>query len=76
MEPIHLLLALARGGVDQQATRRDEDGSGGNIGQGCLKSSPRVKTFFKVTGLKQLIELVATSDVFANLHERRGGRAN
>jgi hypothetical protein len=35
-----------------------------------------VKTFFKVTGLKQLIELVATSDVFANLHERRGGRAN
>jgi len=42
-------MAPARGGVDQQATRRDEDGTGGTISSGRLKSSPRVRTFLKVT---------------------------
>jgi len=49
LEPIHPLLAQARGGVDQQAARRADDDSGGTIATGRLKSNLGVTTFLKVT---------------------------
>ncbi len=55
MEPIHPLLAPARGGVDQQATRRDEDGTGVTIASGRLKSSQRVTTFLKVIDVVYIV---------------------
>jgi hypothetical protein len=55
MEPIQPLLAPTSGDVDQQASRRSNDDSGGTIGSGRLKSSPRVTTFLKVTGSGKLV---------------------
>lgn len=54
MEPIHPLLAPARGGVDQQATRRTDDGSGSTITKGRLNCSLGVTPFLKVTALTNL----------------------
>ena len=49
MEPIHPLLAPARGGVDQQAARRADDVSSSTIASGSLNGSLGVTTFLKVT---------------------------
>ncbi len=57
MESIHPLLAPARGGVDQQATRRTDDGSGSTLTKGRLNCSLGVTPFLKVTDGEEALEI-------------------